>query len=157
KYMSPEQVRGDAIDGRADIYAVGAMFHEMLCGKPPFEAEDVFGFVAMHLKQRVVPLSERFPDLDLPDALDDLVLSMLEKEPKDRPSDAAALADEVGKFAVEDPAAGKKDKALTRGAVVVVAGGAVGAAAGLFLAGARGPQSVSIGPAVATASVALGV
>jgi hypothetical protein len=157
KYMAPEQIRGEAVDGRADVYSVGAMFHEMLSGKPPFEAEDVFGFVAMHLKERVVPLSDRFPDLDLPQDLDDLVLSMLSKDPKDRPSDAAALAEEVAKFAVEDPHAAQKGRALSRGAAIVVVGGVLGAAAGIFLAGPRGPQAASIGPAVAAASMALGV
>jgi hypothetical protein len=157
KYMAPEQIRGEAIDGRADVYSVGAMFHEMLCGKPPFEAEDVFGFVAMHLKERVVPLTERFPDLDVPESLDDIVLSMLEKDPKSRPSDAGVLADEIAKFAVEDPAAAQKERALKRGAAIVVAAGVVGAVAGVFLTGARGAQTASLGPAVATASIGLGV
>ena len=155
KYMAPEQIRGETIDGRADVYSVGAIFHEMLSGKPPFEAEDVFGFVAMHLKERVAPLSERFPEIDLPDDLDETVLKMLEKDPKSRPVDAAALADEVARFAVEDPRAAEKGKALVRGVAAVVVAGVVGAAAGIFLAGPRGPQTVSIGPAVAGAALGL--
>jgi hypothetical protein len=156
KYMAPEQIRGEAIDGRADVYSVGAMLHEMLTGKPPFEAEDVFGFVAMHLKEKVLPLSERFPDLDVPDGLDEIVLKMLEKDPRDRPSDAAVLADEVAKFAVEDPKAAEKGKALQRGVVTVAAGGVLGAVLGFFLGGPRGEQTASLGPAVAAASVGLG-
>jgi len=154
--MAPEQIRGEAIDGRADVYSVGAMFHEMLTGKPPFEAEDVFGFVAMHLKEKVLPLAERFPDLEVPEGLDDLVLKMLEKDPRDRPTDAAALAVEVAQFAVEDPRAAEKGRALKRGITAVAAGGLVGAVAGLFLAGSRGEQTASLGPAVAAAAVGLG-
>jgi serine/threonine protein kinase len=66
KYMASEQIRGEAVDGRADIYSVGAILHEMLTGKPPFEADDVFGFVAMHLKEQVPALGERFPEIDIP-------------------------------------------------------------------------------------------
>jgi hypothetical protein len=155
KYMAPEQIRGEAIDGRADVYSVGAMFHEMLCGKPPFEANDVFGFVAMHLKERVVPITERFPDLDVPDELDDLVLKMLEKNPQDRPADAAELADQVARFAVEDPRAAEKGRALKRGVVTVVAAGVAGAALSFVLTGAHGSDGVAIAPCVAAASLGL--
>lgn len=134
KYMAPEQVRGEAIDGRADVYAMGAMLYEMLSGHPPFEAEDVFGFVAMHLKQEVVPLTQRFPDLDVPHEVDEVVLRMLHKDPKERPDDAAALAAELERFRVEDPRAAEKAKALRRGICAVVAAGAAGAAACALLA-----------------------
>jgi hypothetical protein len=156
KYMAPEQIRGEALDGRADVYSCGALFYEMLCGKPPFEADDVFGFVAMHLKERVLPISERFPEIDVPEDLDELVLSMLAKDPKDRPGDAATLAEEVAKFAVEDPRAAEKTKALKRGIAAVAAGGVVGAAAGLFLAAPGVESAGSIAPAVAAASIGLG-
>jgi hypothetical protein len=156
KYMAPEQIRGEAIDGRADVYSVGAMLHEMLTGHPPFEAEDVFGFVAMHLKEKVLPISERFPELDVPEGLDDLVLTMLAKEPRDRPGDATALAEEVARYAVEDPRAAEKGRALKRGITVVLAGAAVGAAAGWFLASPRGEQTASLGAAAAASAVGLG-
>ena len=149
KYMAPEQIRGEAVDGRADIYSVGAMFHEMLTGKPPFEAEDVFGFVAMHLKERVLPLTERFPDIDVSEDLDDLVLKMLAKDPRDRPTDAAALADEVAKFAVEDPRAAEKGKALKRGIAAVALAGLAGGAACWFVA-------PSVRPCASAASAGLG-
>jgi hypothetical protein len=157
KYMAPEQIRGEAVDGRADIYSVGAMLHEMLTGKPPFMADDVFGFVAMHLKEEVRPLTERFPELDIPEDLDELVLSMLEKDPRDRPGDATALADQLARFAVEDPRAAEKGRALTRGAAAVAAGGVVGAAAGWFLAAAREGETASMGPIVAAAGLGLGL
>jgi hypothetical protein len=157
KYMAPEQIRGEAIDGRADVYSVGAMLHEMLTGKPPFEAEDVFGFVSMHLKEKVAPIGERFPECEVPEELDDLVLKMLEKDPRDRPSDAAVLADDLARYAVEDPRAHEKGKALSRGITAVAVGGVAGAAAGVFLTGARGEQAVSLAPAVAAASIGLAV
>jgi len=157
KYMAPEQIRGEAVDGRADIYSVGAILHEMLTGKPPFEADDVFGFVAMHLKEQVPALGERFPEIDIPEELDELVLSMLEKDPRDRPGDAAALADQLARFAVEDPRAAEKGRVLTRGAAAVAAGGFVGAAAGWFLASARAGETASSAPIVAAAALTLGL
>jgi hypothetical protein len=157
KYMAPEQIRGEAIDGRADIYSVGAMLHELLTGKPPFQADDVFGFVAMHLKERVPPIAERYPELDVPEGLDELLLRMLEKDPKDRPGDAIALADEIARFAVEDPRAAQKVKALSRGVGVVAGAGVVGAILGWVLTGKGSEQTVGLSPAVAASALGLGV
>lgn len=149
KYMAPEQIRGEAIDGRADIYAIGAMLHEMLTGKPPFEADDVFGFVALHLKEQVPPITQRFPDLDVPHEVDEIVLRMLSKDPKQRPDDAAVLGAELEKWAVEDPKAAQKAVALRRGVLAVGASGVVGA--GVAWAVAPG-----LGPAAAAAALGLG-
>ena len=157
KYMAPEQIRGEAVDGRADIYSVGAMLHEMLTGKPPFQADDVFGFVAMHLKEQVPALSQRFPEIDIPEELEELVLAMLEKDPRDRPGDAAVLADQLARFAIEDPRAAEKGRALTRGAAAVAAAGVLGAAAGWFLSGSRAGETASSAPIVAAAALTLGL
>jgi hypothetical protein len=156
KYMAPEQIRGEAIDGRADIYSMGAMYYEMLTGAPPFEADDVFGFVAKHLKEKVPPISERCPDLDVPEDLDDLVLKMLEKDPRDRPTDASVLADEVARFSVEDPRAAEKGKALKRGVAFVLAAGVAGAAGAWFLAASPAGQTASSAAAFAASSIGLG-
>lgn len=138
KYMAPEQIRGEGVDGRADVYAVGAMLHELLTGAPPFEADDVFGFVAMHLKQPVVPITERYPNIDVPIGVDELVVSMLQKDPKDRPNDAAALAEELAPYSIEDPRAAEKGRALQRGMAVVAVAGVVSAVLAAVLAGSSG-------------------
>ncbi len=138
KYMAPEQVRGEAVDGRADVYALGAMLYEMLAGEPPFVADDVFGFVAMHLKQAVIPLSQRVPERDIPAGLDEIVLHMLEKVPSDRPSDTAELADRIERWAVEDPRAAEKDHSLRIGMAAVVGAGILAAVAIPFVAPGAG-------------------
>jgi hypothetical protein len=82
---------------------------------------------------------------------------MLEKDPRDRPGDAAALADQLARFAVEDPRAAEKGRVLTRGAAAVAAGGFVGAAAGWFLAAPRAGETASSAPVVAAAALTLGL
>jgi serine/threonine-protein kinase len=99
KYMAPEQIRGEQTDGRADIYSCGAILYEMLSGAPPFQSEDVFGYVSKHLKEPVIPLAERCPEYAIPKELDDLVLWMLEKNPLQRPKDAQQVVEVLGKFA----------------------------------------------------------
>ena len=83
-YMSPEQARGvTAIDGRADIFALGATFFECLSGRPPFMAKDVstlLGKVLFEEAPRIRALRE-----DVPEHVDHLVSRMLAKEPSARP------------------------------------------------------------------------
>ena len=156
KYMAPEQVRGEAVDGRADIYAVGAVTYEMLTGEPPFVADDIFGFVAMHLKQAVTPLTHKVPEKDIPVELDEVVLHMLEKDPSDRPTDAATLADRLEHWAVEDPRAGEKVRALHVAMGITAASGVVVAVAAHFVAPnvdvAAGAAGVGLGLGAAVAA-----
>ena len=99
KYMAPEQIRGEQVDGRADIYSCGAILYELLSGVPPFQAEDVFGYVSKHLKEPVISLSERCPEYLIPKELDDLVLWMLEKNPLQRPKEAQQVVEILDKYA----------------------------------------------------------
>jgi len=99
KYMAPEQIRGEQVDGRADIYSCGAILYEMLSGTPPFQAEDVFGYVSKHLKEAVITLGDRCPERGVPKELDDLVMWMLEKNPLQRPKDAQQVVEALGKYA----------------------------------------------------------
>lgn len=151
KYMSPEQIRGEAIDGRSDIYAVGAILYELITGLPPFDADDVFGFITKHLKERIRHMTEAFPDLDVPDEVDDVVLRMLAKDPTDRPADAAALADGLEPYAVEDPRAAEKGRALRRGMIAVAIGGC-----GAALASALLTPALGFAPPAAAAGLAVG-
>jgi serine/threonine protein kinase len=85
QYMAPEQIRGEQIDGRTDIYAVGCMLYEMVTGRLPFEGASVLAILTKHLTDTVVPPSQRRPDLGLPPIIDQIVMTAIAKEPAARP------------------------------------------------------------------------
>jgi serine/threonine protein kinase len=90
-YMSPEQSAGDsAIDGRSDLYSLGVVGYQMLCGQPPFVANNTPSMLVKHLSERPIPVDERWPDL--PQDLCRAVMMCLEKDPADRFPNAAAFA-----------------------------------------------------------------
>lgn len=62
-YMSPEQLRGERGSAGSDIYAVGAMLYEMLCGRPPFEGENVFAIMNQHIMQDPPSILQFNPNL----------------------------------------------------------------------------------------------
>jgi len=95
EYMSPEQARGDELDGRSDVYALGVIGYQMLCGQVPFTAQTALGVITKHLTDSVVPPSERRPDLGIPTALENVFLRALAKERGDRPESPAALKREL--------------------------------------------------------------
>jgi tRNA A-37 threonylcarbamoyl transferase component Bud32 len=91
-YMAPEQALGKKIDGRADVYALGILAHELLTGKRPITGETAMGVLAAHLTAVPPRASEVHGVLD--PRLDAPILRMLEKNPDDRPATAgAAIAD----------------------------------------------------------------
>jgi len=90
-YMSPEQSAGDsAIDGRSDLYSLGVVGYQMLCGQPPFVANNTPSMLVKHLSEKPIPVDERWPDL--PPDLSRAVMMCLEKDPADRFPSAAAFA-----------------------------------------------------------------
>ncbi|HXG70950.1 MAG TPA: protein kinase [Gemmatimonadaceae bacterium] len=94
-YMSPEQSAGDrAIDGRSDLYSLGVVGYQMLCGQPPFVATNTPSMLVKHLSERPVPVNERWPDL--PADLSRAVMMCLEKDPSHRFPSAAAFSVAIG-------------------------------------------------------------
>ena len=94
-YMSPEQIRGEPLDARSDLYSAGVMLFEMLAGALPFEAATPMALAAKHLSERAPRLSERRPRLAVPRALEDAVARALEKNPARRPASAQELGAEL--------------------------------------------------------------
>jgi serine/threonine protein kinase len=85
RYMSPEQCRGRKIDHRADIYSLGVLVHEVLTGRPLFDADSSMDMLFLHTSEPPAPMSSVS---ELPSELDGPVLAMLAKRPKDRPASA---------------------------------------------------------------------
>ena len=77
-YMSPEQVNGDAVDGRADLYSLGVLFYELLAGVPPFRGDTPIAVLMAHLTQTPPPLPDEFRSFQ------DVMDRMLAKNRDDR-------------------------------------------------------------------------
>jgi serine/threonine-protein kinase len=89
-YVSPEQAKGETLDGRADLYSLGCLLYEAATGRPPFVAGDPLYVVGQHLYGTPQPPSAHRPSL--PAAWDALILKLLAKSPAQRYAGAAALA-----------------------------------------------------------------
>lgn len=83
-YMSPEQIRGEAVDSRSDIYALGALMYAALTGEPVFDAPRPMGVLTKHLTDRPESPSARFPALGIPPGVSAVVMRALEKDPERR-------------------------------------------------------------------------
>lgn len=91
-YMSPEQVAGGPVDGRADLYSMGVVLFEMLCGRLPFESETLDGWLYQHLNVNPPHPSQLNHNLSPYPLLDRLTLWLLAKQPRDRPNSTGELA-----------------------------------------------------------------
>ena len=89
KYLSPEQVEGEPVDGRTDVYALGVVLYEMLCGRPPFVGDSDMAIGIQHLDRK--PLSPRQVKAGIPKPLEAIVLRAMAKAPGDRYATAAAM------------------------------------------------------------------
>ena len=84
KYMAPEVIRQENVDGRADIYALGILLYQMLIGRVPFDAENPLDILLMHVRQAPMPISQAAPQQRIPQVLEHLVMRCLEKQPAQR-------------------------------------------------------------------------
>jgi serine/threonine-protein kinase len=107
-YMAPEQtVGGGLIDARTDIYAVGVVLFEMVCGERPFQADDTLALLGMHRAAPIPRLSDRMPvGVELPPGLQELVEKAMAKSPADRFQSAIELAEAVDQIAILRPGSG---------------------------------------------------
>lgn len=137
RYLSPEQVDGRPVDGRSDLYALGAVLYEMLCGKPPFVADSALVVALQHLRQAPEPLSGLRQEI--PSWLEAVVLRSLEKRPEDRFASAEDLRRAMAAGEGRSPGVGRpapEETGLQRGplpgspALDATAVGAVGPVGG---------------------------
>jgi serine/threonine protein kinase len=89
-YVAPEQIAGEEIDGRADVYSLGCVLYECLIGQPPFQRDSELAVVFAHLDAEPPAPSAQRPEL--PTALDEVIARALAKEPEQRYSSCRELA-----------------------------------------------------------------
>jgi len=150
-YMAPEQVIGQTVDGRADLYAVGCVLFEMLTGTPPFVGETALSVADQHMYDQ--PPTVRSRRADVPLELDSLVGRLLAKDPSQRPATAAqvraalaAWAADPGTVAIIRPVAAATPRDFHRYARAGIAVAAVVALPALAMVAWPEPRS-STGPA----------
>ena len=134
-YMSPEQVRGENIDTRSNLFSLGAMFYEMVTDRKAFDREDADSLRQSILESTPVPPMHVNPKLH--PVLSDLIMKALAKDPAERFQNGRELLDELEKCKESKPQAAKAAAAPAKGIAVPTP---VKAAAQTKFAGASAPS-----------------
>jgi serine/threonine-protein kinase len=120
-YISPEQVRGDELGHRADLYSVGVIIYELLTGKLPFQREDTMDVLIAHATEPPPSFADSgVNDGAVPPAVERVVLNCLAKHPNERPASARDLAQafEQAIFEEEQLAAAKMNSPETQAEII---------------------------------------
>ena len=117
-YFSPEQAQGASTDQRSDIYSLGIVMYEMLCGVAPFTGENAVAIAYKQVHERAMPLTQRLASI--PTDVAAIVAKCMEKSPDDRYSSAEQVRDELRRFVEGMPVLAATDKTLTEQATQVL-------------------------------------
>ena len=103
-YLPPEQLQGHKATVRSDLYSLGAMFYELVTGRPPFVGDNLVSIIAQHLNTPPVAPVQYNPAI--PPTLNELILQLLTKQPDERPESMAAVRATLQTFATAPTATG---------------------------------------------------
>jgi serine/threonine protein kinase/tetratricopeptide (TPR) repeat protein len=143
-YMAPEQIAGEAVDARADVYSAGCVLYELLSGRPPFTGASTAEVLRRSLTEAPRPIVELREDV--PPPLAAVVTRALARDPRERPADGRALA-----TALRDPgsppdaapggrpASGRQRRRAVRAAATLLGGLALAGGGWLLLERSTGP------------------
>jgi serine/threonine-protein kinase len=98
-YFAPEQAQGEAPSPASDVYSLGVVMYELLCGTPPFTASSSSELARLHISARPIPIREYIPDI--PTALEEIIMKVLSKEPAARYRTADQLGRVLLKFGTQ--------------------------------------------------------
>jgi serine/threonine-protein kinase len=114
-YVSPEQARGQVLDGRTDLYALGVTMYRAAVGELPFRSSDWYELARLHVEQPPTPPREKRPDLSK--SFERIVLRCLEKDRQLRFATAGELADALDALLQEEPGVLRSTAEFAVGAV----------------------------------------
>ncbi|MBP6744111.1 serine/threonine protein kinase [bacterium] len=97
-YMSPEQCKGDKLDGRSDIYSMGCLMYETLTGKPPINGANMLEILYRHMNEMPISMKLACPENKVPQALEAIIFKALAKDPSDRQASMRLLKSELEDF-----------------------------------------------------------
>ncbi len=95
-YFSPEQARGNKVDHQSDLYSLGVVLYEMLCGKVPFRGDTPISIALKHIQEEPAPPAELNPKLGK--ELERIIIKLLNKKPKERYQSASELKSALEKI-----------------------------------------------------------
>jgi WD40 repeat protein/serine/threonine protein kinase len=145
-YMAPEQGQGQSVDARSDLFSLGCVLYRMCTGEPPFDGPDTMGVLIAVVTQEPAPPSQLNPRV--PVGLNDLILTLLAKDPTRRPASAEAVADALAALENDGHAFSGQVSGGSHNRRGIIAGAGVLCAAlltGLFLIH-RGPDETTPPP-----------
>jgi Protein kinase domain len=135
-YLAPEQIEGQPIDERVDVYSLGCLLYECLTGEPPFAADSRLAVAWAHLEEEPPSASERNPDL--PEAIDAVIRRGMAKAPEERyPTCAALIAEAEAALGLRQPPIFRRGRLLLLAGAAILALVAAAVTAALFARGTR--------------------
>ncbi len=147
QYMSPEQIRGEEIDGRSDIYSLGAILYEMVTGRMVFEAASLVAILSKHLLDQPEAPSRRRPELQIPAEIDELVLSCLSKDARARPASMERLAERLLVLSqTHAPGGASSDLLLRQGSLGEIAARPLSSVSGVAPTGVASEPALGAAP-----------
>jgi serine/threonine protein kinase len=110
KYMAPEQIRGDRVDARTDVYALGVILYEMLTGKVPFDRSSSVNILMAHVHEQAPPMHQMNSAISVSHAMEEAVTGCMAKDPDQRfrsMDDVLVALKRVGELAATAPIGGR--------------------------------------------------
>ncbi|MBO6936204.1 MAG: protein kinase [Deltaproteobacteria bacterium] len=127
KYMSPEQIRGENVDGRCDVYALGVILYEMLTGKVPFDRANSVNILMAHVHEAPPSIAEVAPEAGVEPHIEQIVLKAMAKNPDERFESMDAMLVALKRVASQAGLAVSRSGETTLSSEFAISGGSTGA------------------------------